>query len=186
VTGTASRYSVSGGQAKVSLAAAGSGTTMLPSVSNTNTEVAVAVTTDKAPTGGGQYVSVIGRSVATSDYRAKVRMAAGGVVTVWLVRMDNGVETALSTTNVAGLSYAAGDVLRVRMQVTGSGPSTLVVKVWKQGTTEPATWLLAATDNSANLQTAGSVGIYSYVSGSATNAPIVFGYDDLWVGPARP
>jgi PKD repeat protein len=187
VSGTASRYSVGGGVAKVNLAAGSSSTTTLPSVSNTSTEVAVLASTDVVPTGGGQYFSVLGRMTgATTDYRAKVRMAAGGAVTLYLARTENAVETILTTTTVAGLTYNPGDKLRVRLQVTGTSPTTLQAKVWKDGTTEPAAWQGTVTDSTASLQAAGYVGLYSYLSASTTNGPVAYSYDQLWVGPVRP
>lgn len=68
--------------------------------------------------------------------------------------------------------YAPGDVLNVRLEVRGAGSSTLNAKVWKTGTPEPTTWQLTSTDTTAALHSAGAVGICSYLSGSATNAPI--------------
>ena len=188
VGGTASRYSVGGGTAKVNLLTAGSSSTAtLAGVSNTSTEVALVASTDKTPTGGPQYVSVIGRQVsANNDYRAKVRMDPGGVVTLYLARTVGGTETVLTTTAISGLTYSAGDKLRIRLQVTDTSPATtLRAKVWKAGTPEPA-WQSSTTDSTASLQTAGIVGIYSYLSGSTSNATVAFSYDELWVGPVRP
>ncbi len=184
VTGTASKYSVANGVGRMTLGAGASGTATLP-VSSTDTEVALVVRTDKAPSGGGQYVSVIGRSVGTSDYRAKMRVTGTGAVTLWVTRMDNSVETILGTYNVPGV-VAPGEPLAIRVAVTGTSPTTVQAKVWQVGQTEPAAWQASATDSSTNLQTPGGIGIYSYVSGSATLVPVVFSYDELWIGPVRP
>ncbi|SEN55178.1 hypothetical protein [Cryobacterium luteum] len=54
-------------------------------------------------------------------------------------------------------------------------------KVWKLGTTEPATWQRSTTDATAALQAAGGVGVSLYVSGSATNTPVIGSIDDLLV-----
>ena len=64
------------------------------------------------------------------------------------------------------------------MQATGTSPTTVRMKVWKLGTTEPAAWTLTTTDTTANLQAVGSTGISTYLSGSATNAPIVLTVDN--------
>ena len=139
----------------MNIATGGSSTATLPA-SNTSTEVTLVASTDKAPTGGGQYFSVIGRQVnATNDYRAKVRTGVGGVVTLYLARTENGTETILKTTTVSGLTYNAGDKLRVRMQVSGTSPTTLQAKVWKDGTAEPTSWQSTGTDTTASLQAAG-------------------------------
>ncbi|WP_457254534.1 PKD domain-containing protein [Pedococcus sp. P5_B7] len=185
--GLASRWSVSGGTGKVSLNVGDGYNAYLPSVSSTGTEVKTLVTTDKVPTGGGQYVSVIGRRVSsTVDYRAKVRMAAGGAVAVWLTRNQSGAETVLTSATLTGVNYGAGDSLRVRLQVTGTAPTTVRVKVWKVGATEPATWSLTSTDNTAGFQAAGSAGLYPYLSSTSTNGPVVYSFDEWWVGPPQP
>ncbi|WP_200961305.1 LamG domain-containing protein [Phycicoccus sp. Soil802] len=187
IGGPTTRWSVGGGTGKVSLNAGDGYTAYLPSVSSTGTEVKTLVTTDKVPTGGGQYVSVIGRRVSsTVDYRAKVRMAAGGAVAVWLTRNQSGAETVLSSATLAGVSYNAGDSLRVRLQATGTAPTTLRVKVWKVGASEPAAWALTSTDNTGGFQAAGSAGLYPYLSGSTTNGPVVYSIDEWWVGPPQP
>ncbi len=187
VSGTASRYSVGGGTAKVNLATGG----LQHSDAGRRVE--------RLDRGGrrGHHrqgpdrrwpVRVRHRSSvnATTDYRAKVRMGVGGVVTLYLARTDNGTETVLTTTTVAGLTYNAGDRLRVRFQVTGASPTTLQAKVWKDGAIEPTALAEQTTDATAGLQAAGAVGLYGYVSASTTNGPVAFTYDELWVGPVRP
>ena len=157
----------------------------LNGVSASNTEVAVSVATDKAPTGGGITESVIGRRIiGVSDYRGKVHLLANGTVGVALSRVSStNVETVIKAESiVAGLSYVVGDQLRVRLQVAGTNPTTLRLRVWKLGQSEPVTWTATATDATATLQLPGGVGLMSYLSGSATNAPVVARFDDLWVG----
>ncbi len=92
-----------------------------------------------------------------------------------------GVETVLSSGNVPGI-YAPGSVLRVRLQATGTGTTTLKAKAWYTTSSEPAAWNLTTTDTTASLQNPGAVGIYTYLSGSATNAPMKTFIDNFWVG----
>ena len=187
LSGTLSRYSVAAGAGSVSLGVGASAKPMLNAVSITDTDFSTVFTTDKAPTGGGQYVSLVGRSVAGgSEYRAKLLLASTGAVTAYLTRVDAGTEVSLGSAVVPGLTYTAGTKYQVRFQAVGTSPTTLRVKVWPQGQTEPSAWVLSRTDSTAALQTAGSVGFYQYVSGSATNAPVVFTVDDVWVGPQQP
>lgn len=142
------------------------------------------MTTDKAPTGGGQYVSLLGRRVSsTQDYRAKVRFASTGAVAVWLTRNEGATETVLTSVTVPGLTFAAGNPMQVRLQTYGTSPTTIRVKIWKAGTTEPTAWLLTGTDSTTALQAPGSIGLYAYLSGSTTNGPVAYSVDDLWVGP---
>ena len=186
--GPATDYTVADGVGRLRAAAAASQRLVhLGGVSQTDTEVNVAVSMDKAATGGGTYVSVLGRRVGTTgDYRAKVRFVAGGAVQVQLVRTVGSTETVLANVTAPGLVYAPGQVLRVRVQVGGTGTTSLAAKVWPDGTTQPAAWLLTATDTTASLQAPGGVGLVNYVSGSSTNAPVTASFDDFTAGPRRP
>ncbi len=92
-------------------------------------------------------------------------------MTVNVARVVAGAETVLATTPVSGLTYTPGAVLHVRIQVTGSGTTTVRIKAWV-GATEPATWQVVGTDTTAALQVAGGVGIRGYLSATATNGPV--------------
>jgi hypothetical protein len=76
---------------------------------------------------------------------------------------------------------AANDQLRLRLQVTGTSPTTIRSKVWRDGAAEPAAWQVTAEDSTESLQKAGSVGLMTYLWGSATNFPVVVRFDDLSV-----
>ncbi len=142
----------------------------------------VSVGLDKAPTGGGVTTSVIARGAGTQgDYRAKVMFLANGTVSLGLTRTDStGAQTSLAAdTVITGLTYTVGDQLNIKVQAYGTSPTTLNARVWKNGTTEPTTWQRTATDSTAALQVAGRIGLFSYNSGSSTNAPIQSLWDNL-------
>ena len=82
-----------------------------------------------------------------------------------------------------GVTYTAGMQLKLRFQVTGTAPTTLRLKVWPASATEPTTWQKTATDAGAGLQSAGAVGITAYLSGGATNAPVVIRMSNLNARP---
>jgi len=159
----------------------------LPSASSSSLDLTFTMGSDKVVTGSGLYVSAIGRHVAgAGDYRAVVRLRSDGAVALRLSRAAaNGAETVLVPESVVGgVTYSASQALRVRLQVTGTSPTTVRAKVWKVGATEPAAWAMSVTDTTAALQTAGYPGFVTYLSSSATNAPIVLSFDDLLVpGP---
>lgn len=161
---------------------AGSGyTALLGSVSTTTSDLSFDVSMDKAATGGGQYFSAIGRNVSgVGFYSAKVRVLSTGAVQVYLLKTVGGTETVFSSQTVSGLTYAAGDTLKLRLQVSGNGTTALKVKLWSTGG-ELTAWTLSTTDTTAALQAAGSVGVSTYVSGSSTNLPIVYTFDNLVV-----
>ena len=179
-TGLASRFSVDGQRGRHSMAAGSTLTSALGAVSSTSSDVRVTVSADKVPTGSGAFVSVQGRRVTANDsYGARARLQADGSVELHLTR---GGGSPVTGGTVAGLTFAPGDQLRIRLQVEGTSPTTMRAKVWKVGSTEPDAWRLSMSDSTASLQAPGGVGLVTYLFGSATNAPLVFSYDDFWAG----
>ena len=172
--GAATDLAVNNGSAVLKLGAAGSQTgAFLNSVSQTDTDLRVQFSLDKAATGGGTYLYAVGRKAATNnEYRASIRLKNNGTAAVSLTALK-GSSTAVTIAPevVVPGSVVAGTKLSVRLQVTGTNPTTVRAKVWPTGTTEPTAWTVTATDSYAGLQTAGAVGLMGYVSGSATNAP---------------
>ncbi|MEY2848657.1 MAG: hypothetical protein RI885_1322 [Actinomycetota bacterium] len=180
-SGAASSYGVSGGQARFTSAAAGATTAAyLTSATSSSSDTTVTVSLDKAATGSGSYVSVVGRRIGGDEYRARLVFASSGTVALQAQRGA----TTLVATLAPGLTYVPGEQLRVRVQVTGVSPTTIRAKVWRVGTVEPAAWLVSTTDSTAALQAAGQVGLGSYLSGSANSAPVVTSFDDLSVTSA--
>jgi len=182
-TSVAATSSVSGGLGRIRMPTAGSGSSaLLGSVSQANTDMVMSIATDKPVTGGALFVSVRGRNVVgVGDYRGKVRFKTDGGIGLSLVRQSaSGTETVIqSEVTIAGLTYAVGDRLNVRVQVTGTSPTTIRAKVWKVGTTEPAAWQRSVTDSTAGYQTAGSIGATVFLAGTSTAAPLVMTMDDL-------
>jgi len=88
---------------------------------------------------------------------------------------------AVSTTTIPPSTYAAGQQLQVRLQATGSAPTTLRAKVWPVGSAEPGSWQVTTTDSTAGLQSPGGVGVTTYMAGSSTNLPVLATFDDLLV-----
>jgi PKD repeat protein len=183
-TGASSSYSVTGGTGRLRMATLG-GTlnAYLDGASQQAGDLRFSIAVDKPPTGSGIFLSAIGRRVTVvGAYQAKIVLRVGGTVGISLVRVNTsgGGEVALTPAiNIPGLVYAAGDRLNVRLQVIGASPTTLNLKVWKAGTPEPAAWQRTATDATAGLQAAGGIGLRTYLSSTATNAPVTATIDDL-------
>ncbi len=95
----------------------------------------------------------------------------------------DGVETTLAT--VAGPNLPTGAYLHLRLRAFGTGTTTLQGKVWLDGATEPVNPTLTITDTTAALQNPGTAGLYTFLSSSATNAPVVASYDDFLGRPVR-
>ncbi len=98
MSGTASNYSVSGGEGS-DLAHCGWGSDGVVVVGvAVGADVTARLSLDKAMTGGGVYMSVIGRQVNSSnDYRLKLRVQSNGSVTAQLVRVVAGSEAVIQT-----------------------------------------------------------------------------------------
>jgi hypothetical protein len=104
-------------------------------------------------------------------------------VQVQLRRTISGAETTLTTVTLAGGTLAANNTLMIRFQATGANSTTLRAKVWRSGDAEPTAWTTTTTDSTAALQSAGAVGVYGYLSGSATNSPVTAKFDSFTVQP---
>ncbi|MFF1635008.1 LamG-like jellyroll fold domain-containing protein [Leifsonia sp. NPDC058248] len=178
--GAASAYTVGSGTASINGIAGSTKTELLGSVSSTNTDTTVQFSLDKTSTGGGLYVSAIGRSIGATEYSARVWMQSNNVVQLQLLQGS----TALKALNITGLTYVPGQQYQVRLQVFGTNPTTVRARVWT-GATEPTTWQASVTDTTAALQAAGSVGLRAYMSGTATNPPLTTKFDNFVVTPAQ-
>lgn len=180
LAGAASSFSVRDGAAGITLPRAGAGpSALLLNRLSTDTDARVSVSLDKAANGGGIFLSLVGRSVpGAGDYRVKVKAAEGSNLVLSLTRTVSGTETTLATRTLSGVRLAAGEVLNLRVSVTGTAPAYIAGKAWKAGTAEPD-WQLQSEDASAPLQMPGGVGLQTYLAGSATNAPVVARFDDL-------
>lgn len=170
--------------ATVKVAAGGGPVAALPQVVAAGSDVRLAFGLDKVPTGSGLHLSTLARRIpGTGAYLAKTRVTSAGAVSLELTRTAAaGGEVSLQpAVAVSGLALTPGDLLNVRVQASGTAPTTLRAKVWKAGTPEPTTWLRSVTDATAGLQAAGSVAVNPYLSSSATNAPVTVRLDSLVV-----
>ncbi|MCL3861295.1 PKD domain-containing protein [Actinotalea sp. K2] len=180
--GSAANYQVGDGVGSLRLPTPG-GTVAayLNGASSTSVDLAATVSLDKVATGGGTFVALIGRrTTTTDDYHARVRVFESGAVTISAMRSG----TTLQSVLVPGLTYAANDELRIRVEVSGTSPTTIRAKVWKVGAEEPAGWQVTTTDATPALQVAGGIGVLTYLTGSTTNAPVTARWDDLIAVPA--
>ncbi len=180
LSGGATSFNTTNGVGQQVAPAGTTKTATLPSVTSTRTDLTVTISADSAATGGGIYYSGIGRLVGSADYESRVWVKAGGAVQLQLLQGS----TTLAAANVAGLTLAgATDQLKMRVQVFGTSPTTIRAKVWLASGTEPTAWTLSTTDATAALQVAGTVGLRTYLSGTATTTPVVTRWDNFAVVP---
>jgi len=173
--GTASAYTVAGG---VGQQAAPIGSTKISSLTSVNSSAAdltVSFGLDQLPTGGGSYISLIGRDVGSTNYQARTLVQASGAVQLQLLQGG----TALQVVAVPGITFTPATSLSMRLEVSGTSPTTIRAKLWVTGTPEPATWQASVTDATAALQVAGYVGLRSYLSATATASPVTTSFDNF-------
>ncbi|MFC0678701.1 PKD domain-containing protein [Lysobacter korlensis] len=174
-TSAASAYAVNGSTARVTTARSTNRLAHLSDVSSTETELRTAVAFAR-PTSSSVYVGVVGRRIGTATYGARVVVGATGAP---LLQLQRNTGVILGSARLSGLNFSSGDQLQFRLQVVGTNPTSLRVKVWETGTTEPAEWQATATDSTTTLQQPGTVGLYSYLGGAANPSSIVVSYDDF-------
>ena len=75
---------------------------------------------------------------------------------------------------------------RVHAQFNGVSPTTIKIRAWANGQSEPSTWQFSATDSAAALQGTGSVGLRLWLANKVTNAPVAFSLDDYSVTDLTP
>ena len=83
------------------------------------------------------------------------------------IRGETSTGTNLFADADTGLTFTPGDTFVLRVQAEGANPTTIRAKAWKAGATEPSTWTVTATNTTAALQTAGTLGIRTLNSASS-------------------
>jgi hypothetical protein len=186
-TASPGSISVNGSQGVLTMTKPSSGpSAYLTSFASTSTDTTATVSANALATAAnGISLSTVGRSISSgTDYRALVHVLSNNTVTIALQRESAGVPTTLAgEMTLPGVTFTPNLALDVRLQVTGTSPTTLALKVWPAGQTEPTSWQLTTTDDTAALQVAGTVGFASYLGGGATNAPVNMTVDDFATGP---
>lgn len=129
-------------------------------------------------TGGGTYVTLVGRRVGTSDYRARVRLFADGSASLVVQAAADGSVVTLAGADLP-FAVESGDVVHLRLSVIGEGSTELAAMAWLDGEAPPATPQVTATDTRAELQHPGSTGVEVYLSRSATVSPVTVWFDDF-------
>jgi hypothetical protein len=172
------KFTVASGVGRVAANAGSTLNATLGQVSATSIDLTTALTIDKVPN-QAVNATLAARVVGTSLYGARLRINPDGSVQLHVMRDG----TALSGGTVSGITVTPGTLVRVRVQVVGTNPTTLRARAWLAGATEPATWQATATDTTAVLQSAGSLRLSTYLSSSATNGPVTVTYDDLTAMP---
>jgi N-acetylneuraminic acid mutarotase len=107
---------------------------------------------------------VLRRQASGADYRVGLYLTGTGKV---FIRGETSTGTNLFADADTGLSFTPGDTFVLRVQAEGANPTTIRAKAWKAGAAEPSAWTVTATNTTAALQTAGTLGIRTLNSASS-------------------
>jgi parallel beta-helix repeat protein len=159
-------YAVAYGIGRIAGATGHNRSAYLPDVNQRDIDFLTDLTLDLKPSGGGAYVSLIGRRVASgTDYRLKLRYMPDGTIVAYLVRTVGGTEKIIAWKNVPGINVDPFDTVRVRFVVSGGATTTLRVAIWSKDSAGPVSWLISTTDSAPKaLQSAGDIGFLLYTS----------------------
>ena len=181
VAGTAADYDVNGAEATAYHSGSGQmRSAFLPSLRIRDLDAVFRVKTSAAASGDGQYAYFVARQVnASTEYRAKLHIATAGKAYAQITKVVNNVESQVSPYVSVGTIHTANGYIWVRLRVTGSTPTTLSLKVWKDGSAQPAAWQATGTESTAALQQPGTLGFRTYLGGAA--GAVTYAFDDLTV-----
>lgn len=180
--GSASNLSVAGGVGSFVTAPGTLTGAYLPALKNQDNDMRFTLAYDQAVTGGGVSTQVIARGDTSTGAGARLwTSSSGGMLVAPFVKVKGGDSLAAADVAVPGVTMAAGTKVNVRVQVTGSNPTTIRAKVWPVDLPEPADWLTSATTSAADVQQPGGVALLTYLSGAATTPQLATLIDDVSV-----
>jgi len=109
---------------------------------------------------------LIMRFASTADFiRTEIRLTSAGAMTLAIVATAAGVPATIAEETIPG-TYVGSDTIFMRASAYGS---RLRAKAWFQADTQPAVWLVDATD--ASVPNGTSVGLYAGNDQPATTTP---------------
>lgn len=178
VEGTAAEYSVSSSRARMSLASVLVSRRAIVGPTLTNSDVVASVFAPLATGGDIQPMLGIRWTDNNTCYLGVVELRADHTVWAGLEKRVGGVQSSLGKVRT-DLTHTAGVGVRWRVRAAGT---TLRMRVWTHGTTEPAAWDLTVTDGSL---TSGRSALRAILGGGNTNTlPVEVSWDDVAVQDA--
>jgi len=129
-----------------------------------------------AVTGAAVVTGHIHRQQVSGEYYwCRLEFNAGSSATTLKISVESGGMTQLAElANVPGLTYTAGQPLRIRSGVVGA---RLAVKAWNPTGPEPADWMLTATDTT--IRGAGTPGLQTWlVAGNSNVKPFAISHSN--------
>lgn len=172
--GEDSDYSVSGGLGKIKVTSADSSrhTSLINDLADCDARLSWSL--DAMPTGNASSLALsFGYTASTSHYRARLSVLTSGTVQMALERQTPDGTVALGNLFTVGTGYKVGDIWHIRAQRTGA---TLRCRAWKDGTTEPTSWVHQVDDSTLG---AGRIGVRGFATAGSTAPPFTFNVHDI-------
>jgi hypothetical protein len=147
------------------------------SISVIRYDVRVRVKTAALATGAALTAGIAVRYVdASNTDRYELQFNTDQTMTGRLIDRSSGTDVVNASEVISGLTHAAGTWYWIRAQ---SGYTAARLKVWQDGTDEPATWNIDGSDGILTNPVAGAIGLYSIRETSNTNANATLDFDDF-------
>lgn len=179
--GTAADFDVAGSVGTINLTAAGAQRmAWLPDVDLLAATASVKIKTDKLAVGGTDLLGLTFRMQDDSNYYfVCLALKTDRTVEIQVRKVTGGAAVVLQTAATT-LTHTAGGFIWLKAAVGVFGASTgFSVKAWNDGSPEPGWSNIDLVDPTANLQTAGGLGIRAVLGSAATNAPVLVSVDSL-------
>lgn len=113
-------------------------------------------------------------------YRYRVRLFGNGAMDLRLLKTADSTSEFLTDNVPITGTWQVGKRYWIRWEAVGTSPATtLAMKVWEDGTAEPAAWQLTTTVDEPRLDGGGTTGVRVEASPWASAESVVFQFDDL-------
>lgn len=179
-TWNAAAFSADGTSGRIAMAGPRSSASIISDpIKSTSTDAVVDFSLDAVPSGNGAFISYAARTTKAGQYQATVRIGSAGNPVITVSRVVKGRETSLGS-YVLTQPYTAGQPLHLRMVVDGAESTNIQAKLWA-GDSEPAEWGIEVVDNDKTLNEAGTVGLTTYMSGSAGPETVTLAVDKVTI-----
>ncbi len=179
---TDSTFDVGSGIGTISLSSNTNKSGYLTSVSAQDQEALLKVRVDHLAAGSDHLVWIyLRRQDSSNYYQARLSFNTSGSITAYFNRTASGTTTVLGAATTS-VPHTTTDWYWLRARISGTTSVNGKVKLWKDGTTEPASWAVDATDATppANLQGSGHTGIRFQLGGSYSGTfPVIASFDEF-------
>lgn len=180
-SGTDATFDVTGSAGTITLPASGNRSAYLTTVAAHDQELLVKVRIDQLAQGGDTFTWFhLRRQDSANFYEARLTFATDGHIRLAFRKTVAGSGATIGSGFTTAETHTTGASYWARFRLSGTSAVNLLGRLWRDGTTEPVSWGLDATDAAppAALQASGHLGVRFQPTGSGTY-PVIATYDNL-------